>query len=93
MKKDDGKLGVININNMIPVNKKVYGLFDLNKKTNNLDETKRIKLLKEQLRCLDRNAIEVRKISKTLYKLYVNDKLPDNVKNRCCNFKLLEEKM
>ena len=48
--------------------------------------------MKEQLRCLDRNAIEVRKISKTLYKLYVNDKLPDNVKNRCCNFKLLEEK-
>lgn len=92
MKKDDGKLGVININNMIPVNKKVYGLFDLNKKTNNLDETKRIKLLKEQLRWLNRNAIEVRKISKTLYKLYVNDKLPDNVKNRCCNFKLLEEK-
>lgn len=93
MKKDDGKLGVINTNNMIPVNKKVYGLFDLNKKTNNLDETKRIKLLKEQLRWLNRNAIEVRKISKTLYKLYVNDKLPDNVKNRCCNFKLLEEKM
>lgn len=92
MKKDDGKLGVINTNNMIPVNKKVYGLFDLNKKTNNLDETKRIKLLKEQLRWLNRNAIEVRKISKTLYKLYVNDKLPDNVKNRCCNFKLLEEK-
>ena len=77
---------------MISVNKKVYGLFDLNKKTNNLDETKRIKLLKEQLRWLNRNAIEVRKISKTLYKLYVNDKLPDNVKNRCCNFKLLEEK-
>lgn len=92
IKIDDGKLGVININNMIPVNKKVYELFDLNKRTNNLDETKRIKLLKEQLRWLNRNAIEVRKISKTLYKLYVNDKLPDNVKNRCCNFKLLEEK-
>lgn len=77
---------------MIPVNKKVYGLFDLNKKTNNLDETKRIILLKEQLRWLNRNAIEVRKTSKTLYKLYVNDKLPDNVKNICYNFKLLEEK-
>lgn len=31
-------------------------------------------------------------MSKTLYNLYVNNKLPDNVKNRCCNFILLEEK-
>ena len=30
--------------------------------------------------------------SKLLYNLYKNDKLPTNVKNRCCNFILLEEK-
>ena len=26
------------------------------------------------------------------YGKYENDKLPDNVKNRCCNYPLLEEK-
>lgn len=77
---------------MIPVNKKSYELFDLNKKTSDVNEIKRIKLLKEQLRWLNKNSLEVRKMSKTLYNLYVNDKLPDNVKNRCCNFILLEEK-
>lgn len=92
IKIDGGNLGVININNMIPVNKKSYELFDLNKKTNDVNEIKRIKLLKEQLRWLNKNSLEVRKISKTLYNLYVNNKLPDNVKNRCCNFILLEEK-
>ena len=92
IKIDGGNLGVININNMIPVNKKSYELFDLNKKTSDVNEIKRIKLLKEQLRWLNKNSLEVRKISKTLYNLYVNNKLPDNVKNRCCNFILLEEK-
>ena len=27
-----------------------------------------------------------------LYKLYNNERLPKNISERCCNFKLLEEK-
>ena len=27
-----------------------------------------------------------------LYQLYNDNKLPENIKSRCCNFKLLEEK-
>lgn len=38
LKIDSGKLGVINLNNMIPVTSKNYEEFDLNKKTNNLEE-------------------------------------------------------
>ncbi|MBO5095884.1 MAG: type III toxin-antitoxin system ToxN/AbiQ family toxin, partial [Bacilli bacterium] len=30
--------------------------------------------------------------SKLLYDLYKTDKLPKNVRERCCNFPLLEEK-
>lgn len=32
------------------------------------------------------------KKSSNLYKKYVNNLLPINVRNRCCNFILLEEK-
>ena len=35
---------------------------------------------------------KVRKKSKRLYNLYNNKKLNKTIFNRCCNFKLLEEK-
>ena len=42
----DGKLGVINLNNMIPVTSENYEIFDLNKKVDDNDELKRQMLLK-----------------------------------------------
>ena len=41
---------------------------------------------------LNENYIQVKNKSSKLYNMYVNQKLSDNVRNRCCNFKLLEEK-
>ena len=49
LKIDNGELGAVNFNNMIPVLKKCYCLVDLNKKTLTLEEYKYQKLLKEQL--------------------------------------------
>lgn len=86
-----GEYGVINFNNMIPVNKN-YTEFDLSKKYKDISKKKRIELLNNQLRWLNENKKEIYFKSKLLYNLYKENKLPKNVKDRCCNFILLEEK-
>ncbi len=55
IKIDKGNYGVINFNNMIPVTKDDYEIFDLNKKSNDKKEIFRIELLKNQLRWLTTN--------------------------------------
>ena len=89
---ENGLYGVINFNNMIPVEEENYIEFDLNKETKDKDEKYRIDLLKNQLRWITSNRKDVITKSKLLYNLYKNNKLPQNVKDRCCNFILLEEK-
>ena len=92
IKIENGNYGVVNFNNMIPVMDKNYVIFDLNKKTENRAENFRLELLRNQLRWLTANKKEVNTKSKLLYNLYKSNKLPKNVKDRCCNFPLLEEK-
>ena len=88
----DGELGAVNFNNMIPVNKLNYSLINLNKNTLTIEEEKYQKLLKEQLAWLNENYNQVKNKSLKLYQLYNDGKLPESIKARCCNFKLLEEK-
>jgi len=92
IKIDKGRLGVINFNNMIPVKKESYILFDLNAKASDMKEQKRKELLKNQLRWITENRKEIVNKSKLLYQLYKKNKLPKSVKDRCCNYMLLEEK-
>ncbi len=92
LKIKDGIYGIVNFNNMIPVTKNNYVEFDLKNKSPNKNEKFRIELLNNQLRLLNANKNEIFKKSKLLYNLYKNNKLPKNVKDRCCNFELLEEK-
>ncbi len=92
IKIENGTYGVVNFNNMIPVINKNYVIFDLNKKTEDKRENFRLELLRNQLRWLTANKKEVNTKSKLLYNLYKSNKLPKNVKDRCCNFPLLEEK-
>ena len=91
-KLDGGKLGAINFNNMIPVRKENYKLIDFDKKTSNIEELKYNNLLKEQLLWLNKYEDEILSKSYKLYYLYLNNRLTPNIKNRCCNFPLLEEK-
>ena len=88
----DGEYGVVNLNNMIPVNRNNYIEFDLNRKTNNELDISRIELLTNQLRWLTLNKKEIYTKSRVLYNLYVNNKLSKNIKDRCCNYPLLEDK-
>lgn len=87
-----GDLGAINFNNMIPVNIENYVLIDLNKETTLANEEKYFKLLKKQLNWLNANYTQVKNKSLKLYQLYNMNKLSKNIMDRCCNFKLLEEK-
>ena len=87
-----GELGAVNFNNMIPVKEQNYELIQLNESNTSIAENKYKKLLREQLSWLNENSIQVKKKSSKLYKLYTNDMLSKNIKDRCCNFKLLEEK-
>lgn len=59
VKIDNGKLGAINFNNMIPVQLCNYEIIDLNKKLNNKNDIKYQKLLKEQLNWLNKNYIQM----------------------------------
>lgn len=76
---------------MIPVDKN-YVEFDLSKKYEDISKKKRIELLNNQLRWLNENKKEIYFKSKLLYNLYKENKLPNKVRKRCCNFILLEEK-
>jgi len=89
---EDGKLGAVNFNNMIPVNQNNYELIDLDKYTIIDEEIKYQKLLKEQLLWLNENFKTLKNKSFKLYDLYNKGKLSKNIADRCCNFKLLEEK-
>ena len=88
----EGEYGVVNINNMIPVTSVNYEEFDLRKQPHDKREKFRIILMNKQLRWLNLHKKEIYMKSKLLYSLYKNDKLPKNVKDRCCNYQLLEEK-
>lgn len=89
---NNGLYGVVNFNNMIPVTIANYEKFDLNKKNIDKRELKRIELLKNQLRYLNLNKQSIFKKSKLLYTLYKSNKLPQNIRERCCNFPFLEIK-
>lgn len=92
LKLDNGKLGAINFNNMLPVTNKNIIKLDLDKECLTKAEEKYIKLLKEQIYWLNRNDEKLYNRSKKLYDKYVNGTLNKNIAKRCCNFILLEEK-
>ena len=88
---DGGKLGVVNFNNMIPVSKSEYSLIDFNK-ISDLFGKNYVLLLKNQIYWLIRHDEKLYRKSKKIYKDYIKGKLNKKIKERCCNFKLLEEK-
>lgn len=88
----NGELGAVNFNNMIPVKESNYRVINFNEEPLTISEKKYQELLKDQLNWLNENYIQVKNKSFKLYNLFVKGKLNNNVKSRCCNFKLLEEK-
>ena len=87
-----GKLGVVNLNNMIPVTKNNYEIFSLNPIGKPIEVQKRIYLLKKQLYWLNGRANELMEKAFELHFRYCENVLPKPLKDRCCNYPLLEEK-
>lgn len=90
---DGGKLGAVNFNNMIPVKKENYKVIYFNEMNlRNISSRKYQELLKDRLSWLNKNYIQIMSKSYKLYNLYNTKRLSKNIFDRCCNFKLLEEK-
>ena len=84
---DNGKLGVINFNNMIPSPKE-----ELTEVIPTVKDEKYKKLLENQISSINKNRELLLKKINRFHKKYNDRLLFPNVLSRCCNFKLLEEK-
>ncbi|WP_337742627.1 type III toxin-antitoxin system ToxN/AbiQ family toxin [Fusobacterium gonidiaformans] len=93
IKIDNGKLGIINLNNSVPVNKNELKLLDIDSLKNSLkiEEKKYGILCEDQLIWCNDNLERIEKNFKKLYTLSVNGKLPESIRDRCCDFGALEK--
>lgn len=91
-KLNGGKLGAINFNNMIPVMHFNVHKIDLNVDISDNRERKYLNLLKKQIFWLNRHSENLYSKSSKLYFGYINNTLNENIRIRCCNFPLLEDK-
>ncbi len=80
-------MGMIKLNNMIPVNKENLKYIDINK----IEDKKYRNLLIQQNNFIQINTDKIRKMANKLYKFVTVDKKEFFV-NISCNFKMLEEK-
>jgi protein AbiQ len=87
VKIDNGELGVINLNNMIPVPESEIINFNIN----NVEDEKYKNLLRDQVKYIQLNRKNIIKKAKRLYSIFNSGKHP-LINARCCNFKLLERK-
>lgn len=88
MKLDNGKLGIVNFNNMIPIKEHNIELFNVD----DYKDNKYSGLLKLQLYFLNHNYDKLSRYSRLLYEKHTSKKLTKVIYDRCCDFKLLEEK-
>ena len=88
MRIDNGNLGAINFNNMIPVVDSAIIEIDFNK----LSDFRYKLLLISQLRWLNENDINIIEKAQRLYEKFKQKKLHKSIYDRCVDFNLLEEK-
>ena len=92
MKIDRDQLGVINLNNMLSLLNDNYILLDIEKYLVNEKELKYRNLLNAQLKWMNSNYDKIIQRALRLYNLYKYDSHNENIRKRCCDFKLLELK-
>ena len=88
-----GKLiGVLDFNNMIPVNKDLVEKSDITIQKSDDAATKHYKnLIKDQLTFCQQNQDAIIKKANKLYKLVYKKNVSGNLKRRCLDYKKLEE--
>lgn len=91
-KLQNGTLGAINFNNMIPVPEGAYMFVDMSLENVSPQEQKYKILLRNQLRWLNRDGGKLKNIAHKLYEKRLDGTLPFRIQERCCDFKRLEDK-
>ena len=86
IKLENGDLGVINLNNMIPVHKENIVEYNFEESYNK----KYSSLIKKQLRFINKNENEIKNKANKLYKKVISGK--SFIAKRCVNFILIEKK-
>lgn len=86
VKLENGELGVINLNNMIPVHKENIVEYNFKERHN----SKYSILLKKQLRFINKNEDLIKNKANKLYKMVMSGK--SFIAKRCVNFTLIEKK-
>lgn len=84
---DDGKLGIINFNNMVPCTSDV-----LTEVLPTVKDIKYKKLLQNQISSLNANRDIILKKVKLFHEQYNHNNLSKHILERCCDFRLLEKK-
>ena len=85
---DNGVLGAINLNNMLPIPKSCYYKIEIN----NIQNEKYARLLKLQKQWCDFNKYKINSTAQKLYDDVKNGTINNEILQRCCNYKLLEKK-
>lgn len=88
LKIDNGILGGINLNNMIPIPKSCLHEIDIK----SIKDMKYRKMLYMQMDWIEKNKERINKRAKNLYFLIIQKKATNCLIERCCDFKLLEKK-
>lgn len=93
LKIKNGEYGAINFNNMIPIIQRESQKMNLEELSlSDEGDIKYKNLLANQLSWCNAHKDRILKIARKLYEFIVEDKVEYVISNRCCNFKLLEEK-
>lgn len=83
-------IGILNINNMIPVSHQILTKIDLS--NNSEYDAKRCNLLRKEIEwCRNNKELIQRKANKVYQKVTLTPERDRNLTRRCCNFKKLEE--
>ena len=88
LKIDNGKLGGINLNNMMPIPRSC--LIEI--KISDIDDIKYKYMLKSQMKWIEINRLRINNRARNLYYLILNNHATFELMERCCNFRLLEKK-
>lgn len=88
LKIDGGRLGGINLNNMLPIPQSYLERIEFS----NIEDVKYQNMLKNQMRWINQNELRIHNRARNLYYLILNGHTTEALLRRCCNFKLLEKK-
>lgn len=88
LKIDSGRLGGINLNNMIPIPSSYLEKIEVEK----IKDIKYKNMITNQIKWINLNTLRIQNRARNLYYIISNGHANKDLQDRCCNFKLLEKR-